>query len=61
MALPNKPARVVLLSALALSGALRLVVTPKPSREHCAQCGQQIPPGRAGRRCVECRAADAKA
>lgn len=27
----------------------------RSSREHCAGCGCPIPPGRAGRRCPECR------
>jgi len=26
-----------------------------PCRTACAACGKQIPPGRAGRRCEECR------
>jgi len=25
------------------------------SREHCASCGEKIPPGKAGRECQSCR------
>jgi hypothetical protein len=39
---------------LALSGLG--VVRAAPSRTDCVACGKTIPPGRAGRKCAECRA-----
>lgn len=33
----------------------RLGVKDRSDRTRCAQCSAEIPPGRAGRRCLECR------
>jgi hypothetical protein len=32
----------------------------RSSKEHCAECGEKIPPGKAGRKCTKCRKEKAK-
>jgi hypothetical protein len=59
---PARPLAGVLLAAalLGLTGQGGIHVRLRGSREHCAGCGCQIPPGRAGRRCVACRGKDVR-
>lgn len=49
---PDLSAQYALLLTL---GLLDPVVSPTPSRTACAKCKKQIPPGKAGRLCKQCR------
>lgn len=71
MALPDSKNKLVALSALSAlltladyDGMFDVMASksnPQSSREReqCVACRKQIPPGRAGRRCEECRKTDA--
>lgn len=50
-----------MLRALALLAGTGLPIKIKPSHVHCVSCHCPIPPGKAGRRCVECRSMDDEA
>lgn len=34
-------------------------IKPKPVRDKCVKCGETMPPGKPGRKCKACRAAEA--
>ncbi len=55
----EKVALASLLGILAAAGGLEGMMTSSflrsGSRTNCVQCGKDIPPGKAGRRCAECR------
>ena len=59
---PQGQASMVLASALIAAEMLggSVLIDMRPSRigcrrDECTNCGQQIPPGRAGRKCSACR------
>ena len=45
---------VAVVAMLGRLGDLSLL-KDRPRKDHCAKCGKKIPPGRAGRKCEECR------